>query len=77
MSTSTSDEKKSTDQPPPALNFPLTDVESHNKPLGEGRYVKTAGCLIIGDEVLNGKVREFPLELTQAIVLSSLPELIC
>lgn len=27
-------------------------------PLGEGKYVSTAGCLIIGDEVLNGKTRD-------------------
>ncbi|PWN49805.1 Molybdopterin binding protein [Violaceomyces palustris] len=27
-------------------------------PLGEGNYVKTAACLIIGDEVLNGKTKD-------------------
>lgn len=27
-------------------------------PLGEGNYVSTAGCLIIGDEVLNGKTKD-------------------
>lgn len=27
-------------------------------PLGEGKYVTTAGCLIIGDEVLNGKTKD-------------------
>lgn len=27
-------------------------------PLGEGKYVTTAGCLIIGDEILNGKTKD-------------------
>jgi hypothetical protein len=41
----------------PTVDFPLSDVAKHSKPLGEGRYIQTAACLIIGDEVLNGKVR--------------------
>ncbi|KAF7789990.1 hypothetical protein EIP86_000938 [Pleurotus ostreatoroseus] len=34
-------------------NFPLSEIPKN--PLGEGNYIKTAGCLIIGDEILNGK----------------------
>ncbi|EPQ51811.1 Molybdopterin binding protein [Gloeophyllum trabeum ATCC 11539] len=34
-------------------NFEVTPVPKN--PLGEGKYIKTAGCLIIGDEILNGK----------------------
>ncbi|TFK53048.1 Molybdopterin binding protein [Heliocybe sulcata] len=34
-------------------NFEVTAVPKN--PLGEGRYIKTAACLIIGDEILNGK----------------------
>ncbi|KZT28225.1 Molybdopterin binding protein [Neolentinus lepideus HHB14362 ss-1] len=41
-------------QPPAEVwNFEVTSVPSN--PLGEGRYIKTAACLIIGDEILNGK----------------------
>ncbi|KAF8843534.1 Molybdopterin binding protein [Paxillus ammoniavirescens] len=35
------------------LNFTLSPIPKN--PLGEGRYIKTAGALIIGDEILNGK----------------------
>ncbi|KAK4687120.1 hypothetical protein P7C73_g3004, partial [Tremellales sp. Uapishka_1] len=35
-----------------------TDPSSVANPLGEGNYIKTAGCLIIGDEVLNGKTKD-------------------
>lgn len=38
--------------------FPRSDVSKHNQPLGPGKYVNTAGCLIIGDEVLNGKTKD-------------------
>lgn len=34
-------------------NFPVSEVPKN--PLGEGRYIKTAAALIIGDEILNGK----------------------
>ncbi|KAH9903307.1 MoaB/Mog domain-containing protein [Cubamyces lactineus] len=37
----------------PKWNFPLSPVPPN--PLGEGRYIKTAAALIIGDEILNGK----------------------
>ncbi|WVR08177.1 hypothetical protein IAU60_005223 [Kwoniella sp. DSM 27419] len=35
-----------------------TDASTVANPLGEGNYIKTAGCLIIGDEVLNGKTKD-------------------
>lgn len=38
--------------------FPKSPVEQFNQPLGPGKYVNTAGCLIIGDEVLNGKTKD-------------------
>lgn len=41
-----------------SVNFELSPVDVHSSPLGDGRYIKTAGCLIIGDEVLNGKTRD-------------------
>ncbi|KAI9056498.1 Molybdopterin binding protein [Trametes sanguinea] len=34
-------------------SFPLSPVPAN--PLGEGRYIKSAAALIIGDEILNGK----------------------
>ncbi|GAA5964187.1 hypothetical protein JCM21900_001499 [Sporobolomyces salmonicolor] len=34
--------------------FPISPVPN----MEEGKFVKTAGCLIIGDEVLNGKTRD-------------------
>ncbi|KAI0634363.1 Molybdopterin binding protein [Trametes polyzona] len=37
----------------PKWDFPLSPVPEN--PLGEGRYIKTAAALIIGDEILNGK----------------------
>jgi len=40
-------------KPEPEYNFTLSDVPEN--PLGEGRYIKTAAALIIGDEILNGK----------------------
>lgn len=36
---------------------PVPDFAQRN-PLGPGRYTATAACLIIGDEVLNGKTRD-------------------
>ncbi|KAG8978951.1 hypothetical protein FRB94_012027 [Tulasnella sp. JGI-2019a] len=38
--------------------FPITPVEGHTNPLGEGRKIRSAACLIIGDEILNGKTRD-------------------
>lgn len=38
-------------------SFAITEPEAHCKPLGDKTYIQTAGCLIIGDEVLNGKTR--------------------
>ncbi|THH31849.1 hypothetical protein EUX98_g2354 [Antrodiella citrinella] len=35
------------------FNFALSEVPKN--PLGEGRWIKTAAALIIGDEILNGK----------------------
>ncbi|KAG1772484.1 MoaB/Mog domain-containing protein [Suillus placidus] len=41
------------DKPPaPVVNFPNSPIPKN--PLGEGRYIKTAAALIIGDEILNG-----------------------
>ncbi|KAI0767249.1 MoaB/Mog domain-containing protein [Fomes fomentarius] len=37
----------------PPVTFPVSPVPKN--PLGEGRYIKTAAALIIGDEILNGK----------------------
>ncbi|CAL1709687.1 unnamed protein product [Somion occarium] len=37
----------------PKFNFPLSEIPKN--PLGEGRYIKSAAALIIGDEILNGK----------------------
>lgn len=39
-----------------AIKFDKTPIPQN--PLGDGNYVKTAGCLIIGDEVLNGKTKD-------------------
>ncbi|KAG2748728.1 Molybdopterin binding protein [Suillus brevipes Sb2] len=38
--------------PAPVMNFPNSPIPKN--PLGEGRYIKTAAALIIGDEILNG-----------------------
>ncbi|EED78209.1 predicted protein [Postia placenta Mad-698-R] len=38
---------------PTEWNFPVSPVPAN--PLGEGKYIKTAAALIIGDEILNGK----------------------
>lgn len=38
--------------------FPRSDPSKYNQPLGPGKFVNTAGCLIIGDEVLNGKTKD-------------------
>ncbi|KAK6908785.1 molybdopterin binding domain-containing protein [Kwoniella mangroviensis CBS 8886] len=35
-----------------------TDPSTVANPLGEGKYIQTAGCIIIGDEVLNGKTKD-------------------
>ncbi|KAI0267359.1 Molybdopterin binding protein [Gloeopeniophorella convolvens] len=39
--------------PPADVHFELSPVPPN--PLGEGRWIKTAGALMIGDEILNGK----------------------
>ncbi|KAF8607330.1 hypothetical protein BDV93DRAFT_307517 [Ceratobasidium sp. AG-I] len=45
--------------PPPssAVRLPTSPVPK-GSPLGEGRSIKTAACLIIGDEILNGKTHD-------------------
>ncbi|WVF68553.1 hypothetical protein IAT40_003321 [Kwoniella sp. CBS 6097] len=50
MSTNTS--------PTEAAKLVKTDPSIVPNPLGEGNFIKTAGCLIIGDEVLNGKTKD-------------------
>ncbi|EKM56688.1 uncharacterized protein PHACADRAFT_253952 [Phanerochaete carnosa HHB-10118-sp] len=40
-------------EPKVTYNFPVSDFPPN--PLGEGRYIKTAAALVIGDEILNGK----------------------
>ncbi|ORY34871.1 MoaB/Mog domain-containing protein [Naematelia encephala] len=44
--------------PPSTEKLEKTDPATVPNPLGEGNYIKTAGCLIIGDEVLNGKTKD-------------------
>ncbi|KAF8967935.1 MoaB/Mog domain-containing protein [Flammula alnicola] len=39
--------------PQPQVMFPVSPIPPN--PLGEGKYIKTAAALIIGDEILNGK----------------------
>ncbi|TCD68792.1 hypothetical protein EIP91_009806 [Steccherinum ochraceum] len=39
--------------PPVEFNFPLSEIPKN--PLGEGKFIRTAAALIIGDEILNGK----------------------
>ncbi|PRP76666.1 hypothetical protein PROFUN_14902 [Planoprotostelium fungivorum] len=41
-----------------ASNIPFSLTPVPPNPLGNGRYIETAGCLIIGDEVLNGKTKD-------------------
>ncbi|KAG0698789.1 MoaB/Mog domain-containing protein, partial [Suillus ampliporus] len=36
----------------PVVDFPISSIPKN--PLGEGRFIKTAAALIIGDEILNG-----------------------
>ena len=55
-SAQTGDTTKPGEKELPAIKFDKTPIG--NNPLGEGNYVKTAGCLIIGDEVLNGKTKD-------------------
>ncbi|KAI9513507.1 MoaB/Mog domain-containing protein [Russula earlei] len=38
------------------IRFELSPIPPN--PLGEGRWIKTAGALIVGDEILNGKTLE-------------------
>ncbi|KAH8112272.1 MoaB/Mog domain-containing protein [Phellopilus nigrolimitatus] len=38
------------------VGFDVSPVPAN--PLGEGRWIKTAACLIIGDEILNGKTHD-------------------
>ncbi|KAL7411079.1 MoaB/Mog domain-containing protein [Mrakia frigida] len=40
----------------PTPTFPVSEVGSN--PLGEGKFIRTAGMIVIGDEVLNGKTRD-------------------
>ncbi|OXC84411.1 molybdopterin binding domain-containing protein [Cryptococcus neoformans] len=35
-----------------------TSPSSVADPLGKGKYIQTAGCIIVGDEVLNGKTKD-------------------
>lgn len=47
----------SSSDPPAAMpRFEKTPIPAN--PLGPGNFVKTAACLIIGDEVLNGKTKD-------------------
>ncbi|KAF8210102.1 MoaB/Mog domain-containing protein [Mycena galopus ATCC 62051] len=51
--------RMSAHQPPGSASAPLFSVSPVPKnPLGEGRYIRTAACLIIGDEILNGKTHD-------------------
>src|SRR5690242_6480071 len=43
--------------PPTFEKTPLPDLSQTN-PLGKGKYISTAACIIIGDEVLNGKTKD-------------------
>jgi hypothetical protein len=47
--------------------FPVSPVPPN--PLGDDNYIKTAACLIIGDEVLNGKTKANSA-VTRSIVFS-------
>ncbi|KAF8161238.1 MoaB/Mog domain-containing protein [Crassisporium funariophilum] len=42
-----------TTPPQPQVTFPVSPIPKN--PLGEGKYIRTAAALIIGDEILNGK----------------------
>lgn len=37
------------------VSFPVSPPFEHNQPLGPGRFISTAGMIVIGDEVLGGK----------------------
>ncbi|KAJ7346496.1 MoaB/Mog domain-containing protein [Mycena albidolilacea] len=52
VSTQSSDDPSSR----PAATFSVSPVPKN--PLGEGRYIRTAAALIIGDELLNGKTHD-------------------
>ncbi|KAJ6499431.1 MoaB/Mog domain-containing protein [Mycena sanguinolenta] len=43
-------------RPTPTPPFSVSPVPKN--PLGEGNYIRTAACLIIGDEILNGKTHD-------------------
>ncbi|KXN89745.1 hypothetical protein AN958_05285 [Leucoagaricus sp. SymC.cos] len=42
--------------PPPSITFPISPIPKN--PLGEGKHIRTAAALIIGDEILNGKTHD-------------------
>ncbi|KAG9074486.1 hypothetical protein FS749_013952, partial [Ceratobasidium sp. UAMH 11750] len=45
--------------PPPtsAVLLPVSPIPTES-PLGNGKTIKTAACLVIGDEILNGKTHD-------------------
>ncbi|KAG9074489.1 hypothetical protein FS749_013949, partial [Ceratobasidium sp. UAMH 11750] len=45
--------------PPPtsAVLLPVSPIPTES-PLGKGKTIKTAACLVIGDEILNGKTHD-------------------
>ncbi|KZS97028.1 Molybdopterin binding protein [Sistotremastrum niveocremeum HHB9708] len=42
--------------PSPVVSFPRSPIPSN--PLGDGKYIRTAAALVIGDEILNGKTHD-------------------
>ncbi|KAF8980380.1 MoaB/Mog domain-containing protein [Cyathus striatus] len=54
-SASTSGSEESA-KPPQTFTFPVSPIPPN--PLGEGKYIRTAAALIIGDEILNGKTHD-------------------